>query len=99
MGLDVIDEKKLQAAADAVLAAFLDRVVKEVIPNLSAVVDGAIDRLEKVAAIEIENVVAGAHQTAEEFAKDVAGLINSLDGWTLEIAPITIYLRKPQDKA
>jgi hypothetical protein len=89
--MDVLNEKDIY---QQIVSPLVDRANRETIPALEKALGERIN-----SAIEqVSNVVAGALvglQGIEDKANgDVKALVESLDGWQLEIAPITIKLTR-----
>jgi hypothetical protein len=86
--LNLIDEAKLQAAADEVIERAIDGVQQRVIPALQAAVASQVS----AAITHGADLLIGA-------ANGLATLLAAQDGWTLTIGPTTIRLNKPEKAA
>lgn len=94
--MDVIDEKKL---TELVVNPMLDRIEKEVIPQVKAQADAILASASNV----INGTLVGLQAITDKAGADLAGIIAGLDGWTLTvemppiaIPPVTIRLNGPK---
>jgi hypothetical protein len=89
--MDVLNEKDIY---QQIVSPLVDRINKETIPALENALAARINE----ATVQVSSMVAGALvglQGIEDKANsDVKALVESLDGWQLEIAPITIRLTR-----
>ncbi len=94
--MNVLDEKKI---TDEVINPALDRLHGEIIPALRTALDASVSTaLENAAAtgkLLITELANEADKLLQMSKGDIADVLNSLDGWTLEIS---VRLTKPKVK-
>ena len=86
--MDVLNEAKLTAAANSIESQAVKDIVGQVIPLLGTTVN-------EIVSTTMTNLQA----TLGDFVQALVALetetLNDLDGWTLELSPITIKLKRP----
>jgi hypothetical protein len=94
--MDVIDERKL---SDVVVNPALDRIEKEVIPQMKQQADAILAEVSNI----INGTLAGLQSMTDAIWVNLAKSIAGLDGWTLTvemppiaIPPVTIRLNGPK---
>jgi hypothetical protein len=89
--MDLIDEQKV---ANVIINPALDRLEKEVIPQLRDVLTEVVAKMSTVA----DTLVADVSVVELSAAADLRRLVAGFDGWTLtiQVPPITIRLNAPK---
>jgi hypothetical protein len=97
--MDILNEQKLK---DSLVDPALDRIEKEVIPELKAQADAILAEASNV----LHGTLVGLQAMADAIWVNLAKSIAGLDGWTLTvemppivIPPVTIRLRGPKTGA
>jgi hypothetical protein len=93
-----MDVESKQTIADSIAGAqtAADEVVDRAVAALAVLLKPAITQLLNGFGNTASSLLVAAEKLADSADSDVTAIIAGLDGWTLEIAPITIRLSKPK---
>lgn len=101
--MDVLNE---QALHDKVTDPAITRLNTETIPALQKALNDVLQPALTAVSTDLSNLGASLNADLQARFRDVESLVNSLDGWSLDISippitipPITIRLSKPKEKA
>jgi hypothetical protein len=98
--MDILNTQAIDAN---VVDPLLDRLKKEIIPQLQTVVREEVNNAIAQASNVINGTLLGIQGTEDKAASDVAKIVKSLDGWTVTVGPFTIpaipiQLSAPKEK-
>lgn len=93
--MNLLDGAELSRTA---ITPALDKIERELIPQLDAVVKTRVDDLTEQMSNVLSGVLQGVQATADKATVELTHLLAELDGWTLVIPEIRIQLRAPEKK-
>lgn len=82
MGLNVVDDVKLQAALSGVVDGALRGLVSQVLPVVTSLVDATVNRLQE----SLGEVMADLTAERQETVNDLHGLLDRLNGASVSLA-------------
>jgi hypothetical protein len=95
-----MDVESKQTIAESIAAAHTagDEVVDRAAKALAAAMAPQIAQLLNGVANSASTLLAAVERVTTNAGVELSEIIGQLDGWTLEIAPITIRLSRPKAK-
>lgn len=87
MGINVVDDAKLQQALTGVTDAAVKGLATQVLPVVGALVDAAITRLQA----SLGDALADVTVERQELVNDVHGILDRLNGTTVRVAEVEYF--------